>query len=94
MKEGESQDFAEAGKVDEVQEEMEVTESGDEAIKARVAKTPRTPTRQEVKDHMPLHAECRGWCPHCVAGKGISHQHKHSSAKDVESLGITISMDY
>ena len=27
---------------------------------------------------MALHAEYRDWCPDCVAGKGISHQHRAS----------------
>ena len=41
---------------------------------------------------MTLHAEYRDWCPHCVYGRGVSHQHR-SSGSD-EKLGREFSLDY
>ena len=51
-----------ANEVDEEVEEMEVRSP-------KVARKPQAPTRAEVEAHYPLHAECREWCPHCVAGR-------------------------
>ena len=59
---------------------------------ARVARQPNAPTKYEIEQHLPLHAEYRDWCPHCVAGKGISHQHRTHSGD--EPLGNTVSCDY
>ena len=67
---------------------------GEESRKPNVARRPHTPTKQEVEDHLPLHLEYRSWCPHCVAGKGISDQHRRDMHGDGEDLGITISLDY
>ena len=78
----------------------DVVVSGDEAAEAqesrvpRVAKRPYTPTKAEVEEHLPLHIEYRSWCEDCVAGKGISHQHRMNVESEEEKLGITISMDY
>ena len=59
----------------------------------KVARKPRTPTRAEIDAHYPLHADYRDWCPHCVAGKGISNQHR-SGKRPEEEIGTTVSMDY
>ena len=56
----------------------------DSARCPRIARRPHMPTKAEVAAHMALHAEYRSWCPHCVHGRGISHQHR--SSKD-EKLG-------
>ena len=58
-----------------------------------MARRPQAPTKAEVDAHFPLHAEYRDWCPHCVAGKGMSTQHRHDKGKD-EPIGTTVSMDY
>ena len=64
-----------------------------EARTPLVARRPQAPTKAEVDAHFPLHAEYRDWCPHCVAGKGMSTQHRHDKGKD-EPIGTTVSMDY
>ena len=64
-----------------------------EAREPRVARRPYTPTKAEVEAHEPLHVEYRSWCESCVAGKGISHQHKMDPGEE-EKLGVTISLDY
>ena len=49
------------------------------------------PTKAEVDAHMVLHADYRDWCPDCVAGRGVSHQHWTSKN---EKLGREFSLDY
>ena len=63
----------------------------DETRKPQIARRPYTPTAAEVEAHLPLHLEYRSWCPHCVAGKGISMQHRQHVGERVE-LGITLSL--
>ena len=48
----------------------------------KVARRPAAPTKAMVLAHEVHHADYREWCEHCVAGKGISHQH----LKDQEVL--------
>ncbi len=45
----------------------------------------------EYDAHMTLHADYRDWCPDCVAGRGISHQHRASRN---ERTGREFSLDY
>ena len=53
---------------------------------------PYTPTQQEIDDHMTTHLPYRAWCPHCVAGNGISGHHvMHAEGKN---MGVTVSLDY
>ena len=66
-----------------------------EELEARtpvIARKPKTPTKAEIDAHFPLHADYRDWCPHCLAGKGISNQHRRGD--NAESIGTTVSMDY
>ena len=70
-----------------------IEEASEETRKPQVARRPYTPTAAEVEAHLPLHLEYRSWCPHCVAGKGISTQHRQRIG-DKEELGITLSLDY
>ena len=51
------------------------------------------PTKAEVEEHNRTHAEYRSWCPHCVAGKSVSAQHRRRDPNE-EKLGVTISIDY
>ena len=46
------------------------------------------PTKAEVDEHNPLHVHYRTWCPHCVAGRSISREHRNQAAYD-EAMGIT-----
>ena len=41
---------------------------------------------------MALHVHYRSWCPHCVAGRSTSKQHRRQVIE--EPLGITITLDY
>ena len=74
-------------------EEQLVEEEAQDWRTPAVARKPRSLTKADIDAHYPLHLEYRDWCPHCVAGKGISHQHRQGAA-DEEPLGNTISMDY
>ena len=58
-----------------------------------VGKRPYTPTKAEVEEHNPLHVHYRSWCPHCVAGRSISKQHRRQNAYE-EALGVIVSIDY
>ena len=66
----------------------------DEARRPQVARRPITPSKAEVESHLPLHIEYRSWCPHCVAGRGISMQHRQKLDDTSSELGITVSLDY
>ena len=59
----------------------------------KVGRRPDTPTKVEMEEHMCLHVHYRSWCPHCVAGRSISRQHRRKDAQE-ESLGRVISIDY
>ena len=45
---------------------------GEESRKPNIARRPPTPSKADVEEHLPLYLEYRSWCPHCIAGKGIS----------------------
>ena len=75
-------------KANELDDEEESTE---EARRPRVAKRPHMPTKAEYDVHMTLHADYRDWCPDCVAGRCISHQHRASKN---ERTGREFSLDY
>ena len=85
-----------SGDVVEVAMEEESGDPGeaDESRKPQVARRPVTPSKAEVESHLPLHVEYRSWCPHCVAGRGISMQHRQNTTEGPSELGITISLDY
>ena len=68
-------------------------ESQEEIRKPQIARRPYTPTAAEVEAHLPLHLECRSWCPHCVAGKGIATRHRKNTG-EITELGVTLSLDY
>ena len=61
-----------------VKEDDVENESTEEARRPRVAKRLQMPTKAEVDAHNTLRADDRDWCPDCVAGRGISHQHRSS----------------
>ena len=48
----------------------------EETRRPQIARRPNAPTKADIEEHLPLHLENRSWCPHCVAGKGISNQHR------------------
>ena len=60
--------------------------------KPRIGRRPDIPTRQEIEEHLPLHAHYRSWCPHCHAGKSTSKQHR--GLEDGEPLGPCVSLEY
>ena len=57
-------------------EEGVIEEETEESRRPRIAKIFQMPTKAEYDAHMTLHVDYRNWCPDCVAGRGISHQHK------------------
>ena len=73
---------------------VEEDEEEEETRKPIVGRVPKTPTKKELEEHLPLHIEYRDWCPHCVAGKATSRQHRTIRDEGDEKMGITISLDY
>ena len=63
-----------------IEGEIEGSNVEDEEIarRPRIARRPQMPTKAEVDAHTVLHADSRDWCPDCVAGRGVSHQHRAS----------------
>ena len=57
----------------------------------RVARRPMKPTKAMIQSHELHHADCRDWCDHCRAGKGVSHQHRSSTNDNNEA---EFSVDY
>ena len=56
---------------------MEITDEDVGAARIpRRARRPEAPTKAMIQAHKLHHAEYREWCKHCVAGKGVCHQHK------------------
>ena len=63
----------------------EAKEGSDEIYEARnprVARRPIAPTKAMREAHQVHHADYREWCEHCVAGKGVSHQHRAAEKED------------
>ena len=75
-----------AGEGDAVEADEE-----DENREPRKMNRPHAPTKAELDEHLPLHLTYREWCPHCVAGKGISTRHMSSGGEKTE---VTWNMDY
>ena len=63
----------------------------DEGRRPKVLRRPQTPTKAEWDEHALTHLPFREWCPHCIAGKGMSSQHR--SSKEPQ-MGIPVSADY
>ena len=99
MEEGDDDDELVGADGEERKDESEMecapcNEEEEEARKPRYPRRPNAPTKQEIEEHEITHLPPRDWCPHCVAGHGISNQHRASKDKDERALGITIGLDY
>ena len=51
-------------------------EDGEVAHRPRIAERSQMPTKVEVDVHMVIRTNYRDRCPDCVAGRGVSHQHR------------------
>ena len=73
-----------------MEEAKKGSEEIDEARNPRIARKPIAPTKAMREAHEVHHADYREWCDHCVAGKGVSHQHKAAEAKEdgIAEFGI------
>ena len=78
------------GKKAEAEDEDVIDENLEEARRPTIARRPQMHTKAEYDAHMTLHADYRDWCPDCVAGRGISHQHRSSKT---ERTGREFSLD-
>ena len=74
------------GKEEEANEE--------ESRRLRIPRRPTAPTKDDIEQHEITHFPPRDWCQHCVAGYGISNQHRSSKESDEDKLGITVGMEY
>ena len=73
-------------------DKVEDVENG-EMRSPKIARTPPTPTKAEVAAHLASgHVDYRSWCPHCVHGRGMSHQHRTNNEEGSDD--IVISIDY
>ena len=72
----------------------EESKKDDEARKPRVPKRPTAPTKKEIEEHEVTHLPPRDWCQHCVAGHGISSQHRSIHESEEDKIGVTIGLDY
>ena len=75
-------------------EKVEVRKKDVEGV---VRKAPVGPTKEDREAHEALHAEHRGWCRHCVRGRGRNQAHKRRKGdREVREAGrvVRISMDY
>jgi hypothetical protein len=72
-----------------------ITESaGDgEEVQVEAAKTPDTPTAEEIDRHNISHLPYRGWCRHCVLGRGKNTAHSQLEAEK-QHVFPTIMHDY
>ena len=66
----------------------------EESRRLRIPRRPTAPTKNEIEEHEITHFPPRDWCQHCVAGYGISNQHRASKETDEDKLGITVGLDY
>ena len=64
---------------------------GEPARNPKIMRRPVMPTKAMVLAHELHHADYRDWCDHCVAGKGVAHQHVST---DKETLNVEFSIDY
>ena len=65
-----------------MEEAKEGSEEVEEARNPKVARRPIAPTKAMREAHEVHHADYREWCEHCVAGKGVSHQHRAAEKED------------
>ena len=64
---------------DELQRQVEDDSAQGPVVRAK--KAPSAPSMDEWDGHLAAgHAEYRGWCPFCVAGKGKSETHRRVEA--------------
>ena len=59
---------------------------------ARADTTPATPTEAERRAHAIAHLPYRGWCEHCVSGKGVEEPHFRQDAGT--SMERVVQIDY
>lgn len=75
---------------DDIEDEAEIEEAA--ARNPKVVRRPAAPTKAMIAAHECHHADYREWCEHCVAGKGVSHQHR--SSEKSERSHAEFSVDY
>jgi hypothetical protein len=66
----------------------------EEGIEAKVGKSEKAPTKEEVAAHMVNHIPFRSWCSHCVKGKAHGNPHRRKKAMDREFREPIVSVDY
>jgi hypothetical protein len=75
-------------------EDAQDEEVAEESQKLVAKRTPQEPTAKEMAEHE--EEECvtyRNWCAHCVAARGVGHQHRDSPEEEENALP-TVSFDY
>ena len=83
-----SQPVAASGIAAEVDE---VVNEENAARDSKISLRPVRPTKAMVLAHELHHADCRDWCDHCRAGRGVAHQHRTSESDNGEA---DFSVDY
>ena len=61
----------------------------------RVRAGPRNrPTQKEREEHETTHVPFRGWCTHCMMGRGRTHHHITKERSEDATRRPTVAMDY
>ena len=78
--------------IDEDERSRDEEENGERNPKA--VRRPNAPTKAQIEEHYPCHAQYRSWCPDCRAGRSLGKQHRRQEEDHDDSLGPVISLDY
>ena len=74
----------------DVDEELKISEEGDQAVRVVPLPTPYQPTLSQLLVHCVTHYPYQSWCPYCVEGRGREFGHrcvaKESSATPTVSF--------
>ena len=76
----------------DVDEELKISEEGEQTVRVVPLPTPYQPTLSQLLDHCVTHHPYQSWCPYCVQGRGREFGHR-CVAKE-SSATPTVLFDY
>ena len=95
------------GGVEDAQEECKVrphaeeepnmdceSDGGEDGDRGRLLPKPRTPSKAEWERHVVSHMPFRGWCRHCVAGRGLGLRDQKNPGHDDQYPLVCIDFGY
>ena len=69
-----------------VEDKGETNEVHDEVVKAKVAKDPGAPTKEEIERHNISHVLLRAWCRSCVLGRAVDAAYTNMKAEQAHTI--------